>query len=354
MNDIEERVRAFRDEIAEPDAERLAPGRARLVAAASGRRSGKRSGPRVPAWRLAAAGTAVAVLGVPAAIAVLDDGPARNGGGRPSVSATPVGAAAFLEGAAREIEQRFDYRPGNHQWVYTKVFHAGADPRVPEYEVQRETWVRFDGLKSAGYTMGADGKRKLEIEDEGWVKTEPDGEERTPAQWYDYLRTLPKTPEEQLSELRKQADAYAAQRGMGKAGFRQGRDQWVFARLGHYLSLEQSMPEPARGAIFRTIALIPGVEIRQGVRDALGRPGVGLARTGGDGVRTEFVLDPGSYAYLGMRLVNVKAQTLPYSLGKSTPTSRPLLKPKHVPAGKVLVDTALEATGMVQRPGQRP
>ncbi|QKW34233.1 CU044_5270 family protein [Actinomadura sp. NAK00032] len=352
MNDIEERVRALRDEVPEPDAARLASGRARLVAAASGRRSGRRSGPRVPAWRLAAAGTAVAVLGVPAAIAVLDGGPAREGGGRPPVSATPVSAAAFLESAARDVDQRFDHRPGDHQWIYTKVYNAGADPRAPRYELQRETWTRFDGLKSADYTMGADGKPKLEIEDEGWVKTGTDSEERTPAQWYDYLRTLPMTPGDQLSAMRKRADEYAAE--MGTAGFRQGRDQWVFARLGHYLSLEQAMPEPGRAAIFRTLARIPGIEIRQGVRDALGRPGVGLTRTGGDGVRTEFILDPDTYTYRGMRLVNVKAQMLPYSLGKSTPTSRPVMKPKHVPAGKVLVDTALEATAMVQRPGQRP
>lgn len=354
MNDIEERVRAFRDEIAAPDAERLAPGRARLVAAASGRRSGRRSGPRVPAWRLAAAGTAVAVLGVPAAIAVLDDGPPRPGSGPPPVSATPVSAAAFLEGAAGEIEQRFDYRPGNHQWVYTKLFHAGADPRAPQYAVQRETWTRFDGLQSAGYAAQAGGKPKLEIRDEGWVRTEPDGEERSPAQWYDYLRTLSKTPAEQLSELRKQADEDAAKKGLGKTGFRQGRDQWVFTRLGSYLSLEQSMPEPARGAIFRTIARIPGIGIRPDARDALGRPGVGITRTGGDGVRTEFLLDPDSYAYLGMRLVNVKAQTLPFELGKAGQTSRPALTPRHVPAGKVLMDTALEVTSMVQRPGQRP
>lgn len=360
MNDLDElrELRAFRGEVPAADRARLAPGRARLLREASRRRTVRLRTVRlrtwrVPAWRLAAAGTAVAMLGVPGVIAIVGDGPPEDGG-RPPTAAGPMSATAFLERAAEIIDRRSDHRPGNHQWVYRKVFHGFTDPRAPEYEVHQETWTRFDGLQSAYYTGTEGAAPRLKLDDEGWMKTDDGSEERTPAQWYNHLFALPKVPNGLLAETRRQADEYAAETGAGGRGFPQGRDQWVFVHLAGLLSLEQSMPEPARAALYRAIAEIPGVGVREDARDALGRPGVALVRTGDDGIRTEVVIASATYAYLGRRDVNTKKQYIPYPPGKAESPAGPRLKPRLVPAGKVLIDTALEETGIVDRPGQRP
>jgi hypothetical protein len=336
MNDLDElrELRAFRGEVPAADRARLAPGRARLLREASKRRRALRVPAwRVPAWRLAAAGTAVAMLGVPGVIAVVGDGPPGDGG-RPPTAAQPLGATAFTERAAQIIERRSDYRPGNHQWVYRKVFHGQAGRRAPEYEVHQETWTRFDGLESAYYT-GPEGAPKLKIEDEGYVNTGGDSEERTPLQWNVYLPTLPKIPEQLLATMRAQAHKYAAETGAGERGFPEGRDQWVFRRLAGFLAHEVPMPEPARASIFRGIGQIPGVAVREDARDALGRPGVALVRTGEDGIRTEVVIASGSYTYLGRRDVTTTNQYIPYPPEKTKSSAGPHLKPRLVPAGSV-------------------
>jgi hypothetical protein len=91
------------------------------------------------------------MLGVPGVIAVVSDGPPGTDE-RPPIATGPVSATAFLERAAQITDRRSDYRPGNHRWVYRKVFDGVADPHAPKYKVHQETWTRFDGLQSARYT----------------------------------------------------------------------------------------------------------------------------------------------------------------------------------------------------------
>ncbi|MEU8800286.1 CU044_5270 family protein [Spirillospora sp. NPDC048819] len=333
MNDLEE-LRAFRDEIGAPDRDRLAPGRERLMLAATDpRRMPNRRRTRVrrrmPVRRLGVAGAAVAALGAGVMIALPDDG------GPPPVTTRPASATVLLERAAQIVETRQDHRPADHQWVYTKVFHGRADPRAPEHEVHQETWTRFDGLKTARYANGGE----LKVDHENWAESDEDSEERTPAQWYDYLRALPDDPSALVAEMRARAREYDAE--MGGEGYRMGRDQWVFRRLTGFLANEPSIPGSGRAAVYRAIGKIPGVEIRKDAKDALGRPGVAVTRTGDNGIRDEFVLTAGSYRYLGTRAVATGDLTFP---GVRRP----------VPAGTVMIDQALEASGLVDRPGRRP
>ncbi|MFB4304050.1 CU044_5270 family protein [Actinomadura sp. NTSP31] len=333
MNDLEE-VGAFRAQVPEPGRDRLAPGRERLVRAAARPRR------RMPGWRAGlAVGTAVA--GAAAVTAVV------TGGGDPApapITARPVSATQVLERAAAAAGARPDHRPGSHQWVYTRTFQAGQ-PDAPSFMQHLESWVRFDGLRTARYDQAPGKKPRLVVTG---MKPDGDGEERSPAQWYDYLRALPGAPSALLAKMDRRADAYNAEQHHRLFSTADGRDQWVFGRLVDFLEQGPSAPPSGRATVFRALAAIPGVQVKEGTKDAMGRAGTTVSRTGPDGMREEFVLASGTYDYLGRRFVAVKDRTL---------GSRPAVKGAPSPvirAGTVTSEQAVEVTTVVDRPGQRP
>jgi len=336
MNDLDE-IRDFRAEVPLPDRAALAPGRAVLLAEAA------RPSRRVrPAWRFGLALTAAAAT-VVAGFAVLGDD-------RP-VELRPVSVTRFLESAASAAEKKPDVRPSPHQWIYSKTFQpspAVVQGDLPDHLVHAEHWVRFDGLQSARYEPRG-GKVELRIVDEKWVKHNTDSEERTPAQWYDYYRTLPVDPAALLALMTERADAYMAER---KAPFASAdeRDQWVFRRLAGFLDDGASLPGSMRATVYRAVALIPGVQIKKGTADALGRPGTSVIRTGGDVLLTEeFIIGDTAYAYLGSRVVAGADQTVTAPDGVASPPTGNTIK-----AGTVLGNEALEDSGVVDAPGDRP
>ncbi|GAA2150118.1 CU044_5270 family protein [Actinomadura napierensis] len=332
MNDLEE-VGAFRAQVPEPGRDRVAPGRERLVRAAARPRH------RMPVWRVGlAVGTAAA--GAAAVTAVVTGG----GDPPPPVATRPVSATQVLERAATATGARPDHRPGSHQWVYTRTFQAGQ-PDAPSFVQHMESWVRFDGLKTARYDQTPGKKPRLVVTD---VKPDGDSEERSPAQWYDYLRALPGAPSALLARMDRRADAYNAEQHHRLFSTADGRDQWVFGRLVDFLGQGPSAPPSGRATIFRALAEIPGVQVKEGTKDAMGRAGTAVSRTGPDGMREEFVLASGTYDYLGRRFVAVKAQALakrPAVRGGPSPVIR---------AGTVADEQAVEVTTVVDRPGQRP
>lgn len=344
MNDLDElrELRAFRDAVPPPDPDRLASGRARLLRESRGGGRRRRSRLRSPAARLAVAAGAAVVIGAGGTVAALRDG-------SPPAETRPVSATVFLERAAAASEREPDRRPANDQWVYTKVsFDVGDHPPQARPADHFEQWVRFDGLKSAYPAPIADPGGGVKIVDNAYAETYGnDSEERTPAEWYDHLRDLPDDPPALLAAVYRRHDEYVRESG-GEA-FAQGRDQWVFWRLASYLERAPSVPPSARATIFRAIADIPGVEVRARAADALARPGAAVVRTGEDGVRVEVIIATGSYAYLGTRSVNTVPMTFPPPPGGSGRPVRPA-----VPAGKVLNDRALAASGIVDEPGVLP
>ncbi|KAB2354136.1 CU044_5270 family protein [Actinomadura montaniterrae] len=331
MNDLEE-VRAFRAGVPEPGRDRLAPGRERLV------RKARRSRFRAPAWRVGLA-AGVAVAGSAAAAAVVMD---RGDPAPPPIAARPVSATQVLERAAKTVAGRPDHRPAPNQWVYTRTYQAGQKG-APSFMQHLESWVRFDGRKSARYS-GVPGKRPhLEVTS---VERDGDSEERSPAQWYDYLRALPDDASALLAAIDRRAESYNAEAHGRLYSTEDGRDQWVFGRLVDFLGQGPSTPQSRRATIFRALALIPGVQVKEGTKDALGRPGITVSRTGPDGTREEFVLADGTYDYRGTRTVEVVDRRLPTLPGKRGP--------EIIRAGTVLNEQAVEATAVVDRPGQRP
>ncbi|MEU4834046.1 hypothetical protein [Streptosporangium sp. NPDC023615] len=107
------------------------------------------------------------------------------------------------------------------------------------------------------------------------------------------------------------------------------------------LSRYGSMPPRLEATLFQALALIPGVRIEQGVVDAAGRAGLGVWKEGlGDrSTRRYFILDPGTYRYLGEQTIWVRDEFL----GESEPVFH---------KGAVW-RTALLSSVIVDRPGQR-
>ncbi len=106
---------------------------------------------------------------------------------------------------------------------------------------------------------------------------------------------LPTDPTELL------ARAYAETKGQGN-----GPDQEAFVYIGDHLF--ESLPGPeTSAALYRAAALIPGVVKIDDSVDAIGRHGVAVGRTDETtGVRTEWIFDRSTYAYLGQRSYMVR------------------------------------------------
>nr|BFE87900.1 hypothetical protein GCM10020093_105010 [Planobispora longispora] len=81
-------------------------------------------------------------------------------------------------------------------------------------------------------------------------------------------------------------------------------DEVAWERVGEMLR-ETYMPAAQRAALFRAAATIPGVDAVDGAEDAAGRTGIGVGRTGRDGVRADLIFDPETYELLGERGVVV-------------------------------------------------
>lgn len=351
MNDLEE-LRAFRDEIGTPGRERLAPGRERLIRAATDRRR-TRYGSRVPGGRLAAAACATVAVACAGgtAVAVLQDG-SPSGTSPTTITARPVSARVFLERAATAVESRPDRRPADTQWIYTKVFTGEPEnPSAPDHARWIESWIRFDGAKTARYARfpGREPELRIDTHDPKEL-LEEDSEERSPAGWYDYLRGLPGEPSALLKEVYRRLRAYEEEIG---GALPQGLDQMVFQDLASSLAEEPALPHSGRATVYRAVGEIPGVQVRKDANDALGRPGIAVTRTGDDGIRHEFVLAPGTYDYLGMRSVATRQLWMPYPPDEVEAGPGPRLEPQLLPAGKVIMNRALEAAAIVNEPGAR-
>ncbi|MCX5169294.1 CU044_5270 family protein [Streptomyces antibioticus] len=113
------------------------------------------------------------------------------------------------------------------------------------------------------------------------------------------------------------------------------QDQAVFDRIGE-LVREQVMPSATAAAIYRATARIPGVTEVDDAVDAAGRHGIAIAREDTRmGLRTEWIFDPDTLAYLGERTVLSRDS----AMGS---------------AGTVFDTRAVLERAVVDRKGQRP
>ncbi|MGW4101811.1 CU044_5270 family protein, partial [Streptomyces sp. NPDC004976] len=141
---------------------------------------------------------------------------------------------------------------------------------------------------------------------------------------YEWLGSLPTDPGQLLDHL------YAK---TPQADDRE-RDQAVFEQIGDLL--DRVMPPRTAAALYRAAAKIPGVTEAPQAEDALGRQGLGIARSDKkNGVVTEWVFNKEDFAYLGHRS----------RLTKDTPYAK---------AGTLLDSSALLKTAIVDKAGDLP
>jgi hypothetical protein len=122
--------------------------------------------------------------------------------------------------------------------------------------------------------------------------------------------------------------------------------QAEFSYLGQLLwNAAAGVGGPPRGeaAVFRAMALIPGVSLQQGITDAAGHRVVGLSANGGVNA---LLLDPVSYQPTGLREVST-------GKGSAKPVSKQAVIAGFPPKGTVLDSLAYITVKEVSGPGTR-
>ncbi|WP_327288885.1 CU044_5270 family protein [Streptomyces sp. NBC_01198] len=294
-------VRELRADAPTPDAGRLAAGRRRLmseITATGTRTAGRRL------WRgngAAGAGgvperarrNGLVALTATAVVAVLlVAGVLMQGAGRPrpaGVAAPPATAAArLLSNAAATVAATPSKQPGPNQWLYTRaVFCQGTGT----WCTTTDSWVRYrDGLRADVPDPAEDGTPPKKIE-EDTARDEFGARPRIDRAW---LASLPAEPHAALKQIDSKDLGWPF-----PAPASHKSPEYQFRRVLDILQVTQPTPPKYAAALYRALAVIPGVEIHTGLlKDAAGREGLGIGIRGGNG--EYLVLDPVTYAYRGL------------------------------------------------------
>jgi hypothetical protein len=339
MNELD-LVRTVLDEVPEPPPARLAPGRARLLAAArtagpdgadpdGARRKARQRARRElrPARRLLPAGLIAATAAAVAAIlaVTLTGAPATShptatlpiDAGHPSTghpASTGIALVAKVLGtAARVVASEPATEPAPGQWFcYRTVNRSTGQGAQTDDE-----WITFDGRKTAYYNTGPsyyDQKRHIYVKaGQLIVDAEADAPAAepgtgalaafdgniTPLTSYNALAALPSSPQALLAAVDAElARAWAGQNYFGVTGTATTQPQREFAWLGLLLwNAYAAAPPSALADVYQAIATIPGVSVDQQVTDADGRPAIGITDDHG---KTEFLLSPTTYQPVGL------------------------------------------------------
>ncbi|WP_309650747.1 CU044_5270 family protein [Nocardioides sp.] len=111
---------------------------------------------------------------------------------------------------------------------------------------------------------------------------------------YAWLDTLPTDPDALLTEI--ETDAAIGNVGGAVGG---DPDQVVFNRIGTLVN-EGVVPPELTAALFDAVTRIPGVIVEPNATDALGRSGIGIARSDNT-IRSVWIFDTQTYEVLGTR-----------------------------------------------------
>ncbi|WP_433365100.1 CU044_5270 family protein [Streptosporangium sp. CA-115845] len=321
----------LRADAPEPDADRLRALRARSL---------RRRRRLRPVLSLPLAMTAAVAVIAAVTVVYGDDRPVT----RPPVTieATPVNAEVMLRQAALMAEKRLPdgISPRPDQWLYRKsVVRQPADGSV---EVQ-EYWTRYDGTRQATRL----GRRPMETRT---IEPDPGDDDLSPRQYAARLAKLPTDPDRLLAHVR--GDRHWQDKPDEERGLDEPADARAFRVLSVYLGQGVHLPPKLEAAIFRALARIPGVRVDLGIRDAAGRPGMGIAyEVGAPGFGTQrdengqvtersyVILDSTTYRYLGSRTDFLRDR---------------LISGEVVFTQGSVFATAEVAAGVVDEPGQIP
>ncbi|BBC91998.1 CU044_5270 family protein [Streptomyces griseofuscus] len=235
-------------------------------------------------------------------------------------------AAALLHRISDAVADHGTLTVRDDQFAYTREKVRGADLTSGKAVVgpleDYESWVsqKPGPLHTLGLVR-ADGETMPINAELGDTKGTPAGLGRPTYHW---LASLPTDPDKLLAYLYAKTPAAEGRE----------RDQAVFEQIGSLLG--GLTPPRTAAALYQAAAKIPGVDRSSRVRDAIGRPGLGIVRDDTRyGVRTEWVFDAKDYSFLGSRSYLTKDA----SYGK---------------AGTLLSSTAELAHAVVDKAGVRP
>ncbi len=344
MNDLD-LVRDLRADVPSPTRERLAPGRARLLASIS-RPSRPRYALRVVLPVTGAAAAAAIAVALALAVAVASGafpGPATRSAAvkRPAIR-LPL-TSQLLGTAAVTVAKHPTVRPGPNQWFYTKFVQFSYGQGTGS----NENWETFDGRWTAYFQNGQLIVHKT-LGDVGGGPT-PLGEynaNATPLTAYDALASLPSNPKALLAVIAKQVAEVGPSVASGSVVSLyapKSRDELEFDYLAQLL-WNSAMCEPAfaEAAVFRALAAIPGVSSQQWITDVIGRPAIGLSDNSG---KTQLLLDPHTYQVIGMRAASTGMDPVRTIAGKGPKAPWP-------PKGANIASMAWAQVTMVSGPGR--
>jgi hypothetical protein len=362
MNKIDESqwIADFRASMPRPSEARLAAGRARLIAALTGpgqpdHRHRAAAARRSLRWRpmvALAAATAIGV-GVAYALTASAGGPARTTVSgravRPGLKARPATLAAkMLHAAAAQVaREAATAEPAPGQWIYyAEVNQAGADsaptPQDPE-------WVTFDGGQTAYYD-GPGGPlivhtNRTSFPPPGtgpWVALNTYG--ISPKIAWDVLASLPADPHALLTVIARQVATPAGEQFAAESithimsGRQTTAAQLEFDYLTRILwNAHLGGPPAAEAAVYRAMAILPGITVQQDIRNAAGAPALGISDDGG---YNQILLSPVTYQVIGWRV---------------TSNGRAIMRVggPPLPRGTLILSTALTQVSEVAAPGDR-
>ncbi|MFE4613532.1 CU044_5270 family protein [Streptomyces niveus] len=348
-------VRDLRADAPVPDRARLAPGRRRLLdAATSGGLMSRLRGLRSD-WRTAAVG-AVAAMTAAALSATL-----LVGGGDPATEASllsgraPAGSAAeVLRTAALMVGDDPVPTPRADQWIYVREGYYSMVREEKPAGLVAQPDVNYHPLGEKKYLVPqADGLPRAEAEE--WIPyADPDAERGRTDQKYSareifrFLADLPDDPQAILDEVRAFYPANPPENP-------ETPDEHAFRALG-LLAVQQPVPHPQGLAkIYRTLATIPGIQVSRAT-DQFGRETVAISRAeSGDpaGHVREYLLNPSTGLPVGQRwAVEGDGTYVEGGDGGRTPAGdRPATNWKK---GDVLVERVRFEGALVDKDHERP
>ncbi|GII56851.1 hypothetical protein Pth03_52400 [Planotetraspora thailandica] len=247
---------------------------------------------------------------------------------RPVANAEDLANAAALQAATEPAT-----RPRPDQWSYAKSVFAdssngsgGSLFGPPDKRVTVERWSRVDGKQSAIIDKGRLQIRDLSAMEQGG----------SPRSDYPYLLSLPDNPSALLAHVYKVVDEENGGRPDDEA--RAGR---AFEIIEVFMR-DSALPPKLRAAMYGALAKIPGVRYEAKAADILGRPGVTLYRIEEGYLRSEIMVNPKTYEYMGFRFIAIKDHV-----------SRGTDGDLHTEKGQILGWGGLLKAAIVDEPGQR-
>ncbi|WP_239151901.1 CU044_5270 family protein [Virgisporangium aurantiacum] len=316
-------LQAMRSEVPLPPDDVTRAAEARLMTAIRREPPRHRQGVRVGrfAW---AAGLAAGLAAV-VAVGVL----ATQNGPIPPKNKTPqqetplklTSATQVLDLAATATTDQPDLNPRPDQVIAIRSNHMyvadGPDGRYL-YRTDRTLWSPADGVRDGavestyldpkaipGQPIPPSARSQVGRKEASLIKRCPG----TP-DWartdFAHVSKLPTTPEGMLAELRR---VPANKNPLDQRTFQAAAD----------LVREAYLPPAQRAALYRALALIPGLELIENAQDAAGRTGVAVGyRDTARGLREELVFDPATFQYLGEREFVIDAAKAQAPVGTQT------------------------------------